>query len=344
MWCDELGSPLTAALCRAFAENAETDGVCARLAATIPQPHRKRATALRLAGALHHGVLTRASETLKAAYPVGRDDWDMKELWPIAKAYLESRFDEVAEFIKSDPQTNETRRSIALLPGFMEIARQFPGLPLHLYELGASAGLNQCIDQFSYGDRDWQILPRPLPSHSVSIRTEWQGMPPTSGSRSLIASRSACDLNPIDVTDPAARLRLKSYTWADQAERLTRLDAAMALAAENGVRVDKADAADWLDRKLSGESKQGVRVIFHSVFLHYPPASVRNRIQTAIDTAGQGASEQTPVAWLCMEPASVFEKDNPRLGVFNVRLQTWPGGEVKILGETDGHVTYFKAL
>ena len=118
--------------------------------------------------------------------------------------------------------------------------------------------------------------------------------------------------------------------------------AAIELALEAGTRVEKADAADWLERKLATRPDSGPTAVFHSVFLHYPPSAVRERIMGLISEAGEKATDEAPLAWLCMEPDSVFTEDNPKLGVFRVRLQTWPGGDVRTFGYTDGHVTYFE--
>ena len=79
----------------------------------------------------------------------------MDRVWPVAQAWLRSETAFVRDFIKSPPQTNETRRSIILLPGFLNLAARFKQ-PLHLLELGASAGLNQNWDKFNYYTDSWQ--------------------------------------------------------------------------------------------------------------------------------------------------------------------------------------------
>lgn len=329
---------MTAALCEAFARDAEGDGIVAELAATVAPPHRKRATSLRLAGALHYGVLSERAPELAAQYHKVGDDWEIEPLWAVAEAYLRRDRAHVAAFITSDPQTNETRRSIALLPGFLEIAARFD-LPFHVLELGASAGLNQHFERFNYASDGWTRAG----DSGVDISTDWQGSSPDVSQVIEVASRAACDLSAIDLSTEEARWRLKAYTWADQADRLARLDAALDLALEAGVSVEQADAADWIERKLAARSENGATVIFHSVFLHYPPREVRDRITAAIETAGAAATDDAPLAWLCMEPDSVFVEDNPKLGLFQVRLQTWPGGDIKVVGYTDGHVTRFMA-
>jgi hypothetical protein len=144
------------------------------------------------------------------------------------------------------------------------------------------------------------------------------------------------------VTNPEAALRLKSYIWPDQPERLARIDAAIALAIETGVKVDRADAADWLAIKLAARPATGLTVIYHSVFLQYPPADVRRALLAMTETAGTEATAQRPLAWLCFEPGAFFQGPG-QTGIdpndFVTYLKVWPGGREQRLLRSDGHVT-----
>ena len=334
-WCEDLGSPFTAALLRKFAEDFEANGPVADICADWTGNPRKDALGLRLAGALHHAVLTNAAPALAATYPGHLAEWKMEAVWAEAQPWLAAHIPDIRTFIKSPPQTNETRRSIALLPGFLELAATYR-MPMHLLELGASAGLNQNWDRFTYDGGTWQ---RPGAS-DVTISTIWNGPEPAHlDAAPVIASRAACDLNPIDLTNEAALLRLKSYTWPDQAGRLARLDAAAELARHMGVRVEQADAVDWLAQKLTKRPSEGLTVIYHSVFLVYPSKEDVARMKRLIEEAGAAATETAPLAWLCFEPESLFGGDraSPRM---QTRLHVWPGDEPRILNESDGHVTY----
>tara|TARA_R110002020_G_scaffold328837_2_gene544794 strand:- start:5516 stop:6580 length:1065 start_codon:yes stop_codon:yes gene_type:complete len=334
-WCEDLGSPFTAALLRKFAEDFKANGPVADICADWTGNPRKDALGLRLAGALHHAVLTNAAPALAATYPGHLAEWKMEAVWAEAQPWLAAHIPDIRTFIKSPPQTNETRRSIALLPGFLELAATYR-MPMHLLELGASAGLNQNWDRFTYDGGTWQ---RPGAS-DVTISTIWNGPEPAHlDAAPVIASRAACDLNPIDLTNEAALLRLKSYTWPDQAGRLARLDAAAELARHMGVRVEQADAVDWLAQKLTKRPSEGLTVIYHSVFLVYPSKEDVARMKRLIEEAGAAATETAPLAWLCFEPESLFGGDraSPRM---QTRLQVWPGDEPRILNESDGHVTY----
>lgn len=338
-WCRALGSPFTADLLTCFADDFEARGPIHALCVNWPGNPRKDALGLRLCGALHYAVLAGDAPDLAARYPAASPTWSMAAIWPLARAWLQANHDAVTKFIQSPPQTNETRRSIILLPGFLDIATRF-NQPLHLLELGASAGLNQNWDRFSYTTEQWQ---RPG-SSAVSLSTDWRGPPPPHIDAQIeIGSRSACDLNPIDLTQAHKRLQLKSYTWPDQAERLARLDAAIELARETQVKVDKANAVDWLAAKLAVRPKYGVTVIYHSVFLIYPPRDQIAQIMAMIAKAGAEATQDAPIAWLCYESEALFEgdRDSPKM---LARLQIWPEGTSQVYASSDGHVTYVDML
>lgn len=333
-WCRDLGSPLTADLCLAFAEDFEAGGVIHHLTRDWPGNPRKDALALRLTGFLHYSVLNGTAPELAAEYPPQQTGWSMERIWPLARKLLQTETEAAARFIQGPPQTNETRRCIALLPGFLELANQFD-MPMHLLELGASAGLNQNWDRYGYETDSWS---RPG-SSDVVIRSDWRApAPPLGGREPVIMSRAACDISPIDVTVAEQALRLKSYVWPDQAERLERLDAAISLARDTGINLEKADAAEWLAAKLSARPSQGLTVVFHSVFLIYPPRETIAAIMSMIAAAGAAATAEAPIAWLCYESEALFG-GNRTSPMMMTRLQTWPGGQERVLNRSDGHVT-----
>lgn len=337
-WCAELGSPFTAALLKRLASDFAAGGPVADLCRDWPTNPRKDALGLRLTGALHHAVLSGRAPELAALYPGQMPDWDMARLWPIARAWLAANQAHVQAFIQRAPQTNETRRSIILLQGFCKLVHDF-GKPLHLLELGASAGLNQNWDRFNYATKTWQRTG----DSDVTIRTDWRAPVPEHLDTELpIASRAACDLSPVNLSDPDQVLRLKCYTWPDQTERLNRLDAAIRLAQQAGTQVEQGDALSWLRERLAKRPTSGTTVIYHSVFLIYPPRQVIAAIMDTIRSAGQAATDAAPLAWLSYESEALFggDRNSPKM---RARLETWPGGKVETYAESDGHVTYVDA-
>jgi len=337
-FCAGYGSPFTAQLIASMADDLAARGPVADLVGRWPTNPRKDALSLRVAGALHHATLIGADPALAASYPAARADWSMDEVWPRARAFLAREREAVAQFIRSAPQTNETRRSIALLAGFLAFAHEHPG-PIETLEIGASAGLNLHWDRFAYRTASWSWGG----DSPVAIDAEWKGAPPPLAVRIDVRRRAASDLSPLDISDPAERLRLRSYVWADQPDRLARFDGAVALARDAGVRVERADAAEWLAARLPQRARDAATVVYHSIFLQYPPRETRAEIAAAIESAGAQATRAAPLAWLRLEPETVLGGPLESTRML-LDLTIWPGGERRILAATDGHVRSVEML
>jgi hypothetical protein len=375
-YCTAYGSPFTGALCERFAQDLEAGGPVADLVSGWSTNPRADALALRLAGALHAAALGGRHPDLAAIYSalaerslcasplagegrVGGDGaklyrssthphplppprkgeggesangWRFEDVWPIARTFLAREQAWVRDFLRYAPQTNETRRSIALLAGFLAFAERWRG-PIDTLEIGASAGLNLNWDKFSYKTSSWAWGG----SSEVKIDTDWQGRPPPAHVAPQIRNRAACDLNPLDIRDREQALRLKSYIWPDQPDRLARFDGALKVALACDTRVERADAATWLKARLASRAGDAATIVYHSVFLQYPPREARKAIIDAIHEAGAAATAQAPLAWVRLEPEAVTDGVENGLR-FVIDLTTWPGAERRILGYTDGHV------
>lgn len=284
------------------------------------------AVVLRLLAAFHHLAQSGDEPALTRLYPAQQPDTDWDRLWPEIEAAAIRQGERLAAFMEHEPQTNEVRRSACLLGGFLEVAAR-TGLPLRCFELGASAGLNLSWDRFEYrlGPHGWGGF------SPVRIEADWSGPPPALDAPVRVIERAGCDRRPTRLDDPAQRARLEAYIWPDQPDRLERLARAADLAAAEGVFVEQADAAEWLERKVR-PTPGAATVVYHSVFWQYPPEATRERIRRRLHTLGAEASASTPLAWLRMEP----DPDNI-VGPMTVTLQLWPGGEPEVLGWVHPH-------
>ncbi|MGE0045343.1 MAG: DUF2332 domain-containing protein [Hyphomonadaceae bacterium] len=336
-FCTAFGSPFTGDLIARMRDDIEAGGPTAALVRDWPTNPRADALSLRLAGALHYAALAKLDADLAAVYPNGEARADAASAWPTARAFFANNRPWTEEFIQSPPQTNETRRSIGLLAGFLTIASELEG-PLDTLELGASAGLNLNWDRFAYRTADWIWNE----SGSVPIDTDWQGAPPPLDAQPRVRSRAACDQNPLDVSKVEERLRLRSYIWPDQAERLARFDGAANLAIAAGVNVERADAAEWLAAKLATRAQDGATIVYHSVFYQYPPRETREAIKHIIEDAGAAATKGAPLYWLRLEPEAALGGPRDSMRMF-IDLVSWPGGERRVIAETDGHVRWVRS-
>jgi hypothetical protein len=328
--CETLGSPFTARLCRLAAARLETTSRVEQEILSWPNDPTGvgDALALRLAGALHALVLSRQDEALASVYPPHEVSDD--ELWRAVGAAMKTQEEFISNRLRSAPQTNEIRRSSALLPGFMTIAQLF-SKPLDLLEIGASAGLNLQWDRYHYRlvSVDWGD-----PVSPVHLQPKWEGAEPPAIPIN-VRHRRGCDLNPLDPTSAEDGLRLMSYVWADQRDRMERLEAALSIAASSPPPVDRNDALSWLPRMLSEDRQGAVTVIYHTIAWQYLPPEDRAKGEAIIADAGSRASPDAPLARLELEA-----DDNPDGAA--LRLQVWPGGKRQEIGRADFHGRWVK--
>ncbi len=322
--CDRLGSPFTAYLCRALPRLLDETTATGRLALNWPGDPRSDALVLRLTGALHALVLGGRDAELAAVYPP--HEASPEAIDAAARSAIARHDVFVESFLANAPQTNEVARAAMLMPGFLLVARE-TGLPLAIAEIGASAGLNLNLDRFSIRYGDLAVGPADTP---VKLTPEVRAMPPLDG-RLDIASRIGCDIAPVDLSDPAARQRLRAYVWADQPARLARLDAALELAAAYPPAVEQADAPDFVRRWLALRRDGEAAVLFHSIMWQYMPQESRDAIMALLADAGSRATVDRPLAHLRMEPLAGPD------GFATLILTTWPGGETRHLARCDFH-------
>ncbi|MEA3013985.1 MAG: hypothetical protein QOD42_2530 [Sphingomonadales bacterium] len=312
-WCGRLGSLFTARLCDILGKRLDQASAVGRRALDWPGDPRALADALalRLCAGLHFMVRERQAPDLAALYPPAPLPGEAA-LWAKLAPLLDDP--RLEAWLESAPQTNEVGRSAVLMSGLLVVAARF-GLPIRLYELGASAGLNLLLDHYGY---DLGGLAAGARDSAIRLTPEWEGPPPP-GAAVTILGRAGADLNPARLPRDAARL--PAYLWPDQPERLARLEAALAIAAAHPPRVDKADAADWIEAVLSVAPEPNVtRVVMHSVAFQYFGAEAQARVARHIEAAGSAAHIGAPLAWLR------FEKE-PDADRYALRLRTWPGGE-----------------
>lgn len=325
--CDQLGSPFTATLCRVLADNLDLSTRFGRTILEWPSDVFADNVALRACGALHALARSGWEPDVTGAYPP--HPYTPHALWIAIGEALRHQDSFLTERLRSAPQTNEVARSGAVL-GAMLIIAERTRLPLAVYEIGASAGLNLSFDRYRYrlgNNMYWGSPEAPL-----SIENQWRGspLPPLDAPLSVV-SRHGCDLRPINAGDADDRDRLLSYIWADQAARLQRTELALALTAREGLRIDRDDAAFWLERQFSEPPQPGTtRVAMHTIMWPYMPKETQTRIEDLLDRLGAEATADTPLARLSIEP-----DDTP--GSARVDMSLWPTRETITLARMDFH-------
>lgn len=183
--------------------------------------------------------------------------------WPQFRALLHAHADSVrATMLARRTQTNEAGRCATLLP----ILARLPQ-PLALIEVGASAGLCLLPDRYGY-DYGERRLPAPTPDAPV-FPCRVDSLTPLPDAPPRVVWRLGLDLEPMDLADASHRAWLETLVWPEQADRLQRLRAAMAVARRDTPRVVRGDLLTDLADCVRQAPAHATVVVFHSAVLAY---------------------------------------------------------------------------
>ena len=311
---ESAGAPCTARVIRAELAILETGTATGRRMAGWQGLSLADAMPLRVAGALHWLYLSGEDRRLEPVY--GGLLTDQSAIDAIV-ADIAVRFDaRLMPWLDGPPQTNEAGRSASVMAGLLWLSGKL-GPRFELNEIGASAGVNTMMGRYHYdlgGTTAGPSLSR------MRLAPEWRGEAPPANPVEIVAARG-CDQAPVDLTDPDQALRLKAYVWADAAERMARLDTAIALAERAAPELVRMDAADFVREMLAQEQEQGVaRVLFHTIVWQYLPETSQREIAAMMEAAGRSATADRPLAWIALET-------NRATFAHELRVRYWPGGE-----------------
>lgn len=328
-WCGKLGSPFTALVCETLgAQLSGATRVERRVLEWAGDPlPQADGLPLRVCGALHCLARSHALPALSALYPPAALP-ERERLWQAVRTAFERDYPEFERYLAAAPQTNEVGRSAVLMCGFLTLAARMR-LPLRLYEIGASAGLNLIPDRYGYrfGSADWGT-----PEARPLLTPECTGAGPPVDAPLRIISRRGCDIAPLDLSSDGDRERLLSYVWPDQPDRRALLESALGTASKDPPRVERMEAAQWVERTLSGgaAADPSVQVLYHSIVWNYLPADTQRRISEHLLRCAESATAAHPIAWLR------FELD-PAVPPASLRLRVWPDGEDELLAQAQPH-------
>jgi hypothetical protein len=323
-YCRALQSPFTAQLCDLLADGLTRETRTG--ARVLSWPGSPEATddalALRVTAGLHALALKNIDANWSALYPPAASP-DIAILARALDETLHRHDAALLPWLDLPPQTNEVGRSAALMSGLVFLAGQ-KELPFSLYELGSSGGLNLILDRYAYTLGTARVGGE----SAVHLTPAWSGPSPRPANVRVVARRGV-DQAPIDVRTPFGRERLAAYVWPDQTERLKRVRAAIAIAAEHPPPLDGMDASDWIERTIALAPQAGIhRVLMHSVTFQYFSDEGKRRVTAHAERVGAHATTEAPFSWLRMEQIN---------GPFELRVRTWPSGEDRLLALCHAH-------
>ncbi|MDQ1655971.1 MAG: hypothetical protein QOD41_1054 [Cryptosporangiaceae bacterium] len=253
-----------------------------------------------LFGAVQYLLLSGVEHELREFYAsiAGTPARDPAFVGPVFVDFCRQHRPQIEELVGTRlVQSNVVRRALALRFALAALRGAVDG-PVHLVEVGASAGFHLHVDRYGYRLGGRVFGP---PDARLTIESEWRGdSPPDLSSLPGIASRTGVDLNPIDVLDRDQRRWLRALVWPEDRVAAGLLDAALEQAAAEPVRIIRGDAIDVcpeLGRQLPQDE---ARLVFHAATRMHVPAERRAAFDRAIDAMG----DTGPLYHVWLEPAS----------------------------------------
>lgn len=310
--CQSLGSPLYATILGILESEYRQSGTVHSLLSDRVHRALHDAIPLRFLAGLHELVLMGRCQNLARHYPSAGGSPGPSLRQDFLDAVEESS-SEIVESLGRQVQTNEVGRSV--VP--MALRHWLGSLDIDQYvhlEVGASAGLNLCFLHYS---ADTGLGQLGTEGSEVSFDPEWfASPPPVHSSPATPVVIAGCDPFAIDVRDDNQAVRLLSYVWPDQTERMTRLRHAISIARRNPPHLDRSSADEWIEATL-GEDTGLATVVFHSIVWQYLDPGVRDRFRAHLWAVGRRATKSRPLVWARMEPAGPTA---------DLQVDVWDGG------------------
>lgn len=329
--------PTYARICRIVAADPDLHGLL------LEAPTGQRLPVLLLA-ALHDVVLGDPPCALAPWYPsVSGVEPSAEDPEPALRVTIDAHRGRILELLRTrQVQTNEVNRCCAWWMALARLTYDDPR-PIHLVEIGASAGLNLLLDRFSYrftsrdeltpgGHLDAGRAGSPV-RLGVEVLASGQGAAQGSADQqdsdqwsavsedwssdrwrfdTPIVSRVGLDQRPLDVTDPADVRWLEACVWPEQRVRFDRLTAALAMAVEDPPRVVAGDLVDDLAPLLEAAPDGTHVVVLSSWVLAYVPRARRDDLLELLgDAAAQLAARGCRLSLVTLEADSILSWVTP---------------------------------
>ncbi len=330
-YCAAMDAPITARICTALGQGISRSSETGRRVLDWPGEPVADALVLRLVGGLH-ALHRRGVIELRRIFT--GEETDIGRMATALDAVLCAYDLPLMPWLYGPPQTNEAARSNGLMTGLLHLAQRY-GPRFELLEIGSSAGLNLMLGRYRFDLGGVAVGPAESP---LLLPPEWRGSPPPAVPVAIVSARGV-DIAPLDLTDDRDADRLQAYVWVDAVARQARLDTAIAMLRAAPVRLERGDAADWLEARLAEPQPAGVtRVLMHSVVWQYLRPEAQQRIAGLMEAAGAAATIERPLGWVMMEP-------NRDLAAQEVRVRGWPGEvPMELVARSHAHGAWVEGL
>ena len=308
-----------------LAEGVRDDEALSALAANV---RASQPMANLLFGAVHYLLLRGAVHPLSAHYRTLTEESTLRsgDPFPLFRQFCFAHEAEIAALLATRvTNTNEVARSAYLRAGFLTIAAQEKE-PLHLIELGPSAGLNLHWHRYNYRYvTETAVHEAGADDERFLITTQIVGgrVPPL-GPQPRLGLSLGLERDPVDLNDRNARDWLKALVWPDHRDRFRRLEDALSAVGGLAVDIRAGDALGLLPEALAECPAGGTICVFHTMTTYQFSKTEREALENLLTRA----SVRRPLWRLSMELSD---------GVYPLKLDRCADGakQTRVLGFCD---------
>ena len=200
-----------------------------------------------------------------------------------------------------------------------------------LLEIGPSAGLNLRLDcyGYEYRDRNGESVVWGDAAAEPRLVVKNNGpAPPPLPRRLEVVARRGLELNPLDLSDPAAVRWLRALIWPEHLQRATAMDAALEHVARVPAEIHQGDATTDIEAHVRALPEAASRVVFATQVFYQIPVEGRHAILAGLARA----SDAAPVDLVLMESSG--EGDSR---VTHFSFEDGSRGETRELARVDSH-------
>lgn len=276
--------------CELYARLAAGIGGDARLKKIAALAREGQPPANLILAAVHFLLLRGTDHPLKEFYPTlgGQAEPDLEPVFPLFRDFVFKHQDAVEELVgKRVTNTNEIGRSALLHAGFRVLARR-SAAPLHLIEVGSSAGLNLLWDRYGVryvrkGVASVELVQGAPLVLDCALRG---GMDPPANPTPTVARRIGLELNPVDLEDPDDRDWLRALIFPTETGRLRRLEKAIAMFDNGACEIRHGDALELLADAMAEASSEQTLCVYHTIVLYQFSREMREAFDSLLIAAG----------------------------------------------------------
>jgi hypothetical protein len=326
-------SPLYEAICYAIADDEQLLALAAQAARGQPPPNL-------ILGVLHYLLDEFRGHPLARYYAsLGGSAKPDRDLADSLRDFASRHHPEISALMRTRlVQTNEVRRSAAVLVAAAAAARAVDGAPLALIEIGPSAGLNLNFDRYHY-DYGNGLVSGP-PQSGCRIDCDARGTLAAGDiAMPAVASQIGLDIHPLDVGDERDMRWLRALLWPEEADRRVIFDAAVKIARREPPLLLSTDLAVALPTIIAMVPEPGVPFVVASFVLHQFTAALLDRFRLVLQEAGR----KRPV-YMALFGFAEFVTGSRRAGPSQLWLLRFDasGTHARLLAHANPHVRWLE--